>query len=413
MSSRPAAFSRGAMRKATSSDVGAIPAETPDSARRARSPGARQADSAARPLAAMTRFSPASGTMSAIVPRAAARSSDATESETPARRPTASASFSAIPAAARSSGIAAAGLSRVDDDRSVGQLARHEMVIRDDDVDSRRPRARDALAGRDPAVDRHDHGRGELREDAPDRVRPEAVAVAQPVRDERRGVGAHAAQRGAQLRHRGHSVDVVVAEDDDAPSRRAVATSRSAAAAAPSRSMGSWSSPSAGAVRARLLRRLDAAPTAAGAPRRRRRPRGPGEHLVLLRGFRDEAPDGHGLSFRRAPGQMRSRAQFPSNCPSARNRRYRRSRRCLRRQVRDLAEVSLDRLADGRGRAGRVGVRAARRLRHDLVDDAEPLEVGGRDLHRLRGVRLRGRVLPEDRRAALRRDDGVDRRAPA
>ena len=42
------------------------------------------------PVAAMTRFSPASGTMSAIVPRAAARSSDSTESETPARRATAS-----------------------------------------------------------------------------------------------------------------------------------------------------------------------------------------------------------------------------------------------------------------------------------------------------------------------------------
>ena len=76
VSSRPAAFSRGPTRKATSSEVGAEPAGTPDSASRAWRPGARDEARAARPSAAMTRFSPSSGTRSAIVPRHAARSRD-------------------------------------------------------------------------------------------------------------------------------------------------------------------------------------------------------------------------------------------------------------------------------------------------------------------------------------------------
>ena len=60
-------------------------------------------ESAARPSAAMTRFSPSSGTRSAIVPRHAARSSESLESETPGpTAPTACAIFMAMAEAASS-----------------------------------------------------------------------------------------------------------------------------------------------------------------------------------------------------------------------------------------------------------------------------------------------------------------------
>src|SRR5260370_1338858 len=75
------------------------------------------------------------------------------------------------------------------------------------------------------------------------------------------------------------------------------------------------------------------------------------------------------------------------------------------RDARVVAEVA--------GEARRGGVPApvgpADGLGPDRVDDAEPQEVGRGDLHGLRGLgRLRG-VAPEDRGAALGRDDRVDR----
>src|SRR5258706_7895393 len=78
-------------------------------------------------------------------------------------------------------------------------------------------------------------------------------------------------------------------------------------------------------------------------------------------------------------------------------------------QVLDFSQVALDRLAHGGGGAGRVRVRAARRLGNDLVDDAEVLHVAGGDLHGFRRVLLARRVLPENGGAALRGDDRIDR----
>ncbi len=58
--------------------------------------------SAAKPSAAITRFSPCSGTRSAIVPRQAMRSSGAGSSGLPERRASASESLNASPTAASS-----------------------------------------------------------------------------------------------------------------------------------------------------------------------------------------------------------------------------------------------------------------------------------------------------------------------
>src|SRR5262249_3309196 len=70
-------------------------------------------------------------------------------------------------------------------------------------------------------------------------------------------------------------------------------------------------------------------------------------------------------------------------------------------EVGDLAQVAFDRLTDGRRRSGAVGVRSARRLGHDLVDDVELAKVPGRQPEGIGGILLLPRVLPEDRRAAL------------
>ena len=54
-------------------------------------------------------------------------------------------------------------------------------------------------------------------------------------------------------------------------------------------------------------------------------------------------------------------------------------------------------------------MRAAQRLGNDPVDDAERLQVPGRDLHRFGRV---GRLVggaPQDRRAAFRRNHRIDR----
>ncbi len=69
----------------------------------------------------------------------------------------------------------------------------------------------------------------------------------------------------------------------------------------------------------------------------------------------------------------------------------------------------VDRPADGvDGRDG-VRVRPARRLGQHLVDDAQRLAVRRRQPHRFGGLLGAGLVLPENRRAALGRDDRVDR----
>ena len=95
-SSRPAALRRGPRRKPTSAAVnGGL---TPDCwIKRLESLRPRARRARAGPRAAITRFSPASGTRSAIVPRQAMRSSGARSTARPQRPARASASLSARP----------------------------------------------------------------------------------------------------------------------------------------------------------------------------------------------------------------------------------------------------------------------------------------------------------------------------
>src|SRR2546429_671724 len=78
-------------------------------------------------------------------------------------------------------------------------------------------------------------------------------------------------------------------------------------------------------------------------------------------------------------------------------------------QVGRVLQVALDRFRDRRGRALRVRVRPSRRLRNDLVDDAELLQVPGGQAESLGRLLLSGSVLPENGGAAFRRDDRIDR----
>src|SRR5262249_37596218 len=54
-------------------------------------------------------------------------------------------------------------------------------------------------------------------------------------------------------------------------------------------------------------------------------------------------------------------------------------------------------------------VRATDGLGHDLVDDAELVEIGRRQPERFRSLDLAARIAPEDGGAALRRNHAVDR----
>src|SRR5438067_1810177 len=73
-----------------------------------------------------------------------------------------------------------------------------------------------------------------------------------------------------------------------------------------------------------------------------------------------------------------------------------------------LGQLRAQHHAQPRGGAVPVAVRAAHRLRHDAVDDAQTQQLGGRGAHGLRRLRRLGGITPEDRRAALGRDHGVD-----
>src|SRR5229473_4129038 len=72
-----------------------------------------------------------------------------------------------------------------------------------------------------------------------------------------------------------------------------------------------------------------------------------------------------------------------------------------------LPHMASQRVAQRRGGGLRIGVRSARRLGDDLVDDPELQQVFGRDLERLGGALPLARILPEDGGAALGGDDGV------
>src|SRR5207248_987132 len=76
-------------------------------------------------------------------------------------------------------------------------------------------------------------------------------------------------------------------------------------------------------------------------------------------------------------------------------------------ELRERAEVASDRLVDELRDEIEILVRAARRLGHDLVDDLQREEIGRRDLELLRGLFGARAVFPEDRGAALGRDDRV------
>ena len=79
------------------------------------------------------------------------------------------------------------------------------------------------------------------------------------------------------------------------------------------------------------------------------------------------------------------------------------------RQDGDLAQRARERRVEQRRRGGGVGVGAADRLRDDLVDDVHAEQVRRGDLERLGGLDLAPGVAPQDGRAALGRDDAVDR----
>ena len=103
----------------------------------------------------------------------------------------------------------------VDDDAVRQRLAR-KMVVGDDDLDAARPERGDRLDGVDSVVDRHDEPDAGVRGEHPcDGGVRHAVALGQPLREERRDVRAERRERAHEDRRRAHAVAVVVAEDDD------------------------------------------------------------------------------------------------------------------------------------------------------------------------------------------------------
>ena len=87
--------------------------------------------------------------------------------------------------------------------------------------------------------------------------------------------------------------------------------------------------------------------------------------------------------------------------------RYRssKSRSAGRPPSRDSAFV--DRGQHARHDGARIAVRAAQRLGHDLVDDAESLQILRREFQPRRRLLGLARIRPQNRRAALRRRDRV------
>ncbi len=112
-------------------------------------------------------------------------------------------------------GVTATRLLRVDHGGPLGKDIGRQVMVGDDDGDARLRRLGDRLDGGDAAIDGDDRFRLVLREDLSERFGLEAVAVADAVRKKRDGVGAEGPQNRPELRDRGHSVDVVVAENDD------------------------------------------------------------------------------------------------------------------------------------------------------------------------------------------------------
>ena len=95
--------------------------------------------------------------------------------------------------------------------------------------------------------------------------------------------------------------------------------------------------------------------------------------------------------------------------PMARNLARRWARSSSGPSLPQPSSSSIDRALQSADRRFGIAMRAAKRLGDDAVDDAERLQVGGRDLHRFGRIgRLVGRP-PQDRRAAFRRNHRIDR----
>ena len=163
----------------------------------------------------MTRFSPTSGTTSASVPSAAILTKPGSHLPLPARVQSACTSFSATPTPARClSGYVQSWRLGLMTATRVGQRALGLVVIGDDEIDAELARPPRGVGAANAAVDRHDDV--DLLGVQPiDRRRLQAVAVAQPLRDEVDDLAAEHLERAPEDDGRGDAVDVVVAVDRD------------------------------------------------------------------------------------------------------------------------------------------------------------------------------------------------------
>ena len=315
---------------------------------------------------------------------------------------------------------------RVDDGERRRQLGVRLVVIGDDQVDAELARAARGVGAANAAVDRHDE-RDAVGVQPLDRRRLQAVAVAQPLRDEVDDVGAEQLERAAQDHRRRDAVDVVVAVDGDplpardrAPGsdrrpracRRAAsdraggrATGSESAPPAPGRSSPRWHSsrattgvdaerrrqPRGGCVVAGLRCQIGATtgirigPSLAcpkRSPRRTQDTNGDTDaaHTAESRPY----PHAIGLGARVAhavPQSTKSSTNRSQRVPCSGTSRSagRAASRCRARSP-PPAPARARRSTSGGGR--RIGVGAADRLGHDLVDDAGLQQIGRRELQR-------------------------------
>ena len=217
-SSRPAALIRGARRKPTA--VVSIRAGSARATRMsARRPGRFVVASARRPARTRRRFSPRSGTQSAIVASATrSRSRSASAGSSPGGRQQRGGELVGDAGGAEvDARVAADG--RVHD-RRVGQdaVGARAVVVGDDDVDAGGARRGDLVDGGDRAVGGDQQLRPARGEALHGRGR-QAVAVLGAAGQKPVDVGAERAQDADEDRRRADAVDVVVAVDRDAPAR--------------------------------------------------------------------------------------------------------------------------------------------------------------------------------------------------
>ena len=213
---RPAALTRGAITNATWKPSMVLFCRPADSSSVRRPTVCGPCDRRSSPSLAMMRFSPTSGTTSATVPIAASLR-NAGSHFSPVEPLTQRLDDLERDADARQVlvRIGAVGTLRVDHRERRRQLRLRLVVVGDDEVDAELAGPARRLGTADAAVHRHDHAHA-IGVQALDRGHLQAVAVAQPFRDEVRDVAAEQFQRPAQDDRGGHAVDVVVAVDRDA-----------------------------------------------------------------------------------------------------------------------------------------------------------------------------------------------------